>query len=438
MEDTETLRADAVRIFRAALERVRPEEAVLHAARSIPEVGESVRGTRGRVAVVAAGKASAAMAGGFARAFPGTEIEGLVVAPVATAASAPGLEILEAGHPLPDDGSVRAGERALALAGSLGGDDLLVFLLSGGASALLALPAEGVDLAQKREITSLLLRSGATIREMNSVRKHLSRLKGGGLASAAFPARVISLILSDIVGDPIPEIGSGPTAADPTTFADALAVLEERGILDAAPEGVRTRLRAGAEGRVPETPKPGAAALARTRNIVVASLARAIEGAADEALRRGYAPFVLSSAIEGEAREIGRVYGAILSEIRRSGRPVRPPACLLAGGEPTVTVRGPGKGGRSQELALAAAETLDGASGVLLLAAGTDGRDGPTEAAGAFASGDTAERARKRGLSIRAALRENDAHAVLHALGDLLVTGPTGTNVMDLHVGIAR
>jgi hydroxypyruvate reductase len=438
MKNVDTLREDAIRIFRAGLDRVRPAEAILRASRSVAGLGEAVRGTRGRVVVIAAGKASVAMSRGLAEAFPERRLEGLVVAHAGADSAPRGFEVLQGGHPLPDPGSVRAGGRALAIAESLAADDLLLFLLSGGASALLALPAEGVSLEEKREITRLLLRSGATIREMNCVRKHLSRVKGGRLAGAAAPARVTALILSDIVGDPIEEIGSGPTAPDPTSYAGALHILEARGVLDAAPAGVRRHLEEGAAGRVPETPKPGAGVFARVGNHVVASVSLAIEGAAAEAERSGYAPFVLSSAIEGEAREIGRVYAAILAEMRRSGRPVRPPSCLLAGGEPTVTVRGAGTGGRSQELALAAAGALDGVEGVLLLAAGTDGRDGPTEAAGGLVRGDTAARARMQGLSIEAALRENDAHSVLDALGDLLVTGPTGTNVMDLHVGLAR
>ncbi len=285
--------------------------------------------------------------------------------------------------------------------------------------------------------TRLLLECGADIGEVNTVRKHLSRLKGGGLARLAAPARLLTLILSDVVGDPLEVIASGPTAADPTTFADALAVLKRYGLPVEVPGSVLRYLERGAEGAVPETLKPGDPALNRCRNLLVGNNAAAVAAAARSAAELGYRPLILSTTITGETRHVAAVHGALAREMVASGHPVPPPACLISGGETTVTVTGEGKGGRNQEFALAAALEIRGLPNILVFSAGTDGTDGPTDAAGAVADGTTVERAEKAGRDPRRHLETNDAYPLFAELGDLVMTGPTNTNVMDLRLVLA-
>jgi hydroxypyruvate reductase len=337
---------------------------------------------------------------------------------------------------VPDEAGLAAAAEVESLLSGGRPGDLVLVLVSGGGSALLPAPAEGVTLAEKQAVTSLLLASGADIGEMNCVRKHLSRLKGGGMARRAAPARVATLVLSDVVGDPLDVIASGPTVPDPTTFADALEVLRRRGIAERVPPAVRARLEAGARGEIPETPKPGDPALRGGLPALVGTNRIAVAAAARRARALGFRPLVLSTTVTGEARDVAAVLAAVAREARGSGQPAAPPCCLLSGGEPTVTLRGKGKGGRNQELALAAALALEGIPGVALLSAGTDGSDGPTDAAGAICDGATAARARAAGLDPRRHLEENDAYPLFAALGDLVVTGPTQTNVMDLHAAL--
>jgi hydroxypyruvate reductase len=344
-----------------------------------------------------------------------------------------------AGHPVPDERGEEAARAVEALAQGLGESDLLLLLLSGGASALLPAPCPGISLADKARTTSLLLRAGASIHELNAVRKHLSRLKGGGLARAAAPARVVALVLSDVVGDDLSTIGSGPVAPDPTTYADALAVLSERGLLAEVPPPVRARLEAGQRGEAPETPKPGDPLLRRVATRIVGSNRLTVEAAAREARRQGLRSLVLTTRLEGEAREAARILVAILRECVEAGRPARPPVCLLAGGETTVTVRGNGQGGRNQELAVAAVEPLGGFPVPAVLASlATDGIDGASDAAGGVVDGETQKKAREMGLAPPAHfLAENDSRNFLGPLGGLIRTGPTGTNVVDLTVLLA-
>ena len=342
------------------------------------------------------------------------------------------VEMVEAGHPLPDPMGVEGTRRLADLLRGATARDLVLTVLSGGGSALLILPAPGLTLADLQATTDLLLRSGATIIDLNAVRKHLSQIKGGGLARLAAPAPVISLILSDVVGDPLDVIASGPTAPDPTTFAQAWAVLERYDLLARVPPAVKERLRAGTEGRLPETPKPGASLFRQVQNVLVGSNRLAAEAAVAAAQEQGLNALLLSTFVEGEARQVARVAAALLKEEVAHNRPLARPACLVWGGETTVTVRGSGKGGRNQELALAAALALEGLPDVLLVALGTDGTDGPTDAAGAVATGETIARARARGLDPLAHLENNDAYPFFDALGDLIRTGPTGTNVNDL------
>jgi hydroxypyruvate reductase len=333
----------------------------------------------------------------------------------------------EAGHPVPDARGQAAAEEIVARVRTAGAEDLVLFLVSGGGSALTPAPVAPITLAEKQETTRLLLGAGATINELNAVRKHLSLVKGGQLARAAAPARVVSLILSDVIGDPLDVIASGPTAPDPTTFADAVAVLERRGVMARVPASVRSRLEAGVRGRIEETPKPGDPVFARVTNTVIGNNALVVEGAAAEARRLGYHVLVLTRSLEGEARDVAR-------DLVARARALPPRTALIAGGETTVTVRGRGRGGRCQELALAAALEVRPEDAIAVLAAGTDGTDGPTDAAGGFADAGTCDRGERVGRPARAALDDNDAYAFLSAAGDLVVSGPTNTNLLDVYI----
>jgi glycerate 2-kinase len=388
---------------------------------------------RGRTLVVGAGKASAAMARAFEAGWAGP-LEGLVVTRYGHGVPCERIEIVEAGHPVPDMAGKSAARRILELARGLGPDDQMVFLASGGGSALLALPAPGLALADKQAVTRELLRCGATIGEINTVRKHLSAIKGGRLAAAAAPAAIVTLAISDVPGDDPAVIASGPTVPDPTSFADAGAVLRKYHI--GAPAAVVAHLAAAAD----ETPKPGDRAFARACLDIVASPHASLSAAADLALARGVTPVVLSDRIEGEARDIGAMHAALALQLRagrfRVGdRIVSPPAVLLSGGETTVTIRGAGRGGRNGEFLLTLAVALDadpgGARGIAALACDTDGIDGTEANAGAILYPDSTARAGAQGIAAKAALAANDAYGFFAALGDLVVTGPTLTNVND-------
>ena len=335
------------------------------------------------------------------------------------------VEVVEAAHPVPDAAGRRAAERILAMVAGLSADDLVLCLISGGGSALLALPAPGLTLAHKQEVNRLLLRSGADIAQMNCVRKHLSAIKGGRLAAAAAPARVVTLIISDVPGDDPASIASGPTVPDPTSFADARAILARYEIVPPAP--VRAHLEAGAE----ETPKPGDARLTRAETVLIARPRDALEAASARARDAGIEPLILGDAIEGEAREVARDMAGSALQAAQHGRPAAPPCVLLSGGETTVTLRGKGRGGRNAEFLLALALALDGAPGIFALACDTDGIDGTEDNAGALIGPETLVRARAAGLDPEARLADNDGYGFFAALGDLVVTGPTLTNVND-------
>jgi glycerate 2-kinase len=341
--------------------------------------------------------------------------------------------LMEAGHPVPDSRSVDASERVLEIARHAGPGDTLICLISGGGSALLTSPADGISLQDLQDVTRLLLYLGATITELNAVRKHLSNISGGLLARAAWPAQVFSFILSDVIGSPLDVIASGPTAPDQTTYADALAVLQRHGIADQVPSSVMDRLRDGVEGKLEETPRPGSKLFERVANVVVASNAHAIEAAQSEAKRLGFNAAILSTHTEGEARQVGKVLAGIGKEMLASNRPLTQPSCLLLGGETTVTVRGNGIGGRNTELALSAAIALEGwGPRVVVASFATDGGDGTSPSAGAIADGTTIERGRALGLDAQAALEDNDSYIYWEELGDAIMTGPTGTNVNDI------
>jgi glycerate 2-kinase len=388
----------------------------------------------GRVRLFGAGKAGAAMAQACAEIFGDRLSDGLVVikddGPIPAAPA--GVRFAAAGHPVPDQRSLAAGRQLLALLADSRSDDLVIVVLSGGASALLCLPDERVSLADLQQLTGQLLAAGAPIQAINTIRKHVEQLKGGGLLRAAMPARMISLVLSDVVGSPLEVIASGPTVADPTTYADALALLEHYGLTATCPSAVLAVLREGAAGQRAETVKAGDPGLAAAQTIVIGSNRLALDAAADVLTAGGYRGLLLSDALEGEARDVGRTIAAIARQVERGDGITTAPAALLAGGETTVTLRGAGRGGRNQELALAAALELAGCREVTLIALATDGGDGPTDAAGAAINGTTADRARANGRDLRAALAENDSYHALDAAGDLLRPGASGTNVNDL------
>jgi hydroxypyruvate reductase len=435
------LRAAAARILESALKAAEPGRLVrsqLHVrGRHLEVAGVRHALDRGQVAVVAVGKAAVAMARAAEERLGSRLANGLAV--TTGEATLERVRVRSAGHPLPDERGLRAAAEVEALARSLGRDDLLLVLLSGGASALLPAPAEGVSLADKALTTSLLLRSGASIHELNAVRKHLSRLKGGGLALAAAPARVVALVLSDVVGDDLSTIGSGPSVPDPTTFAQALAVLEARGVIGDVPAAVRDRLAAGARGELAETPKPGAPIFRRVATRVVGSGRLSVAAGAREARRLGLRPVVLTTRLEGEAREAARVLVGILRESVDRAAPASAPVCLLAGGETTVTVRGLGQGGRNQELAVAAAQALQGFPAPAVVGClATDGIDGASDAAGGIVDDTTVARGAGLGLAPAAVfLAASDTRNYLGPLGDLILTGPTGTNVADIVTLIA-
>ena len=439
-----SLRHDLDEIRKAALDAVDPAAAV---ARYLQRSGDAVRivggrmaGAYDRVILCAIGKAAVPMAAAAVEALGADLVaqprfSGAVVTKYGHAGGRtlpPALCVMETGHPIPDEAGQRAGEVVLELLKSATAQDLVLVLLSGGASALLPAPAPGLTLQDLQVTTDLLLRAGATIVELNAVRKHLSRLKGGQMARLAAPARLAVLILSDVVGDPLDVIASGPTAPDPTTYDDALAILRRFDLLSRVPSTVSRYLQAGASGDHPETPKPGDAIFENVTHVLVGSNLLAAEAAVARARDLGYDSLLLTTFVEGEAREVAKVAVALIKGVRAHGHPVGPPACLVWGGETTVTVRGAGKGGRNQELALSAALGLDGIEDVALLALATDGSDGPTDAAGAVVDGGTVGRALAEGLDPHAALAANDSYSLLDRTGDLLRLGPTGTNVNDL------
>ena len=385
-----------------------------------------------RIVVVGAGKAGAAMARAVEDTLGDRIASGVVVVKRGYTLPLRRVALREAGHPVPDAAGEVAAHEILGAVRGLDREDLVLCLISGGGSALLPLGQGGVALDEMVRTTELLLRSGATIREMNTVRKHLSAIAGGRLARAAAPARVITLVVSDVVGTPLDVVASGPTVPDATSYADALDVLRAYALADRVPAAVRRTLHRGARGGLPETPKPGDPVFRAARVVVVADNAAAARAAVAEARRLGFRARLLSTYIEGEANAVGRVLGGIARQMAETGDPIGCTACLVAGGETTVTLRGSGKGGRNQELALAAAFSLAGTPNALVVSFATDGGDGPTDAAGGVADGTTLDRARARGLDPVRHLADNNAYPLLAATGGLIRTGPTNTNVADL------
>lgn len=387
---------------------------------------------RGRTLVIGAGKAAASMARATELAWPAdAELSGLVVTRYGHGMPTERITVLEAGHPYPDAAGEQAAQDILRAVQELGEDDRLIALISGGGSSLLSLPAEGVSITELREVTKQLLNCGAPITDVNIVRKHLSRIQGGQLA-AVCKAPMTTLVISDVTGDDPSAIASGPTCPDPSTYRDALDILQRNAI--ALPANVQAHLDAGLRSEVAETPKPGEPVFEKADIKVIATAHQSLQAAAQFFSERGIAPMVLGDTVTGEASEVAKVYAALAREVRVHGQPVRPPVALISGGECTVTVRGKGRGGRCAEFLTSLAAELDGMVDTYALAADTDGIDGTEDNAGAILTPDTPARAGARGVSVKQHLANNDGYGFFHALGDLLVTGPTRTNVNDYRV----
>ncbi len=386
-----------------------------------------------RIVCVGAGKASGQMALGL-EGILGEHLEGGVVL-VKDGYGAPcrKIQIIEAAHPVPDRRGVKATRHILSLVGSLTKHNLLIVLLSGGASSLLCAPSPGLTLSDKQRTTNFLLRSGAPIQEINIVRKHLSGIKGGQLAQAT-PATILTLIISDVLDDNPGTIGSGPTVPDLSTFQDAMDILKQHEIWTKAPVSVQRHFKKGLTGKIPETWKPTRPRHSRNRHIILANNRNAIKGVAIASRKLKLKPFVLPTPLQGEAKEIGSILGGLARDLVEFGNPARPPACLIAGGEPTVTVTGKGKGGRAQECVLASVQELAGLKNVFVAGFGTDGTDGPTGAAGAVADGMTQKRASRKGLDTQKFLGHNDSYHFFKQVGGHIITGPTGTNVNDIYL----
>jgi glycerate 2-kinase len=437
-----TSREHARAIFDAGVAAADPAEAtaaalrlegeMLLVGRAETEVCRVDLSAHRRVVLIGAGKAAAPMARAVESLLGDRLDRGLIVVKYDHGEPLDATRVVEAAHPVPDKAGQEGAEATISLVDACGENDLIICCLSGGGSALLPAPAPGMTLADKQALTQRLLECGATIEEINALRKHCSSIKGGQLARRAAPATVVSLMLSDVISERVDTIASGPLAPDATTYAECHSILERYRLSERIPPAALIHLKKGLQGEAPETPKADDPCFTRVHHCVVADNRTVLEAASRQAEALGYRPCTLTASIQGEAREVAKVLVAVAREAQRSGHPVAAPACLLAGGEPTVTLRGDGIGGRCQELALAGAVAMAGCDGMVLLAVGTDGSDGPTDAAGALADGSTVARGSKMGLDASHHLDDNDAYPFFKALGDLVVTGPTRTNVMDL------
>jgi hydroxypyruvate reductase len=438
-----SLRGDAKKIFRQAVWAADPSR-IISSHVSLRKDGLRV-GKRiyplsrfERIFVAGTGKASATMAANLEKILGSRITAGRVNVKYGHSRKLRHIHIQEAGHPVPDENGLKGTQEIVRLLSNLTERDLVIFLISGGGSALLPFPRPEITLAEKQKVTDLLLSCGATIQEINALRKHLSLLKGGGLAKLVYPATLIALILSDVIGDPLDAIASGPTVPDSTTFEDCAKILGRYELWEKIPSSLAQHIREGLSGKREETLKEGDPAFHKVYNLIVGNNLLAMKAAQEMAKTLGYRTLILSSLVEGETREVAKVHAAVAKEVLLSGNPIPSPACILSGGETTVTLKGKGKGGRNQEFVLAAALEIAGREEIVVLSAGTDGTDGPTDAAGALADGGTYKRAKAVGLDPWAFLKENDSYPFFEKLGDLLITGPTGTNVMDLHIMLVQ
>jgi glycerate 2-kinase len=387
-----------------------------------------------RIFLIGTGKASSSMAQAIEEIFGDRITKGVITTKYGHLLPLKKTKIFEAGHPIPDENGSEGAKRIQGLLKESGPEDLVIFLLSGGGSALLPLPVDGITLEEKQKATQILLDCGADIREINTIRKHLSQIKGGWLARWAYPGTVIGFILSDVVGDQLDVIGSGPTAPDTSTFWQAWDILKKYDLIQEIAPSIRRHLQLGKEGKVEETPKPGDIAFEKVHHILIGSNILALRAAEKEASSNRFKTLILSSSIVGETKEAARFHTAIAQEVISSGNPISRPACIISGGETTVTIKGHGLGGRNQEFALAGALEISEIEKVVLLSGGTDGTDGPTDASGAIADHTTISRARSMGLDAKTHLENNDAYPFFKKLGDLIITGPTRTNVMDVRI----
>lgn len=433
------LRQDAKDIFKAGLEAVDPKEAVKRHMQLKDEtliVNEKRYDLRqfDNIYVVGGGKAGASMSMAVEEIFGDLITEGFVNVKYGYTAKLRKIRIHEAAHPVPDEAGIRGVEEIVKLVENAKENDLLICLISGGGSALLPLPLPGISLNEKQEVTKKLLACGASINEINAVRKHISKIKGGQLARFSYPATLITLILSDVIGNYLDVIASGPTVPDSSTFDDVKEILKRYKIWNNIPDTVKNYIEKGRKGEMPETPKAGEDVFSKTQNVVIGSNIQAVLAAEKKARKLGYHTMVLSSFVEGETKDVAKVHAAIAKEVLQSGNPVSSPACIVSGGETTVTIRGKGKGGRNQEFCLAAALDIAGLNSVTILSGGTDGTDGPTDAAGAICDGKTVERAVDKQMQIQNYLSDNNSYTFFKNLDDLLITGPTNTNVMDLRL----
>ncbi|SLM31249.1 Glycerate 2-kinase [Desulfamplus magnetovallimortis] len=437
----ESMKKAALKIFYKGVAAVSPEICVrknLALKNGSIKIGKSSFSLEetGKIYLVGVGKASAAMAGEAEATLADHIDDGLVITKYGHSVPLKKCRLMEAGHPIPDENGVKATCELLSLISCAGPGDLVICMISGGGSALTPAPVEGISLADKQETTRHLLACGATIHEINTVRKHLSLIKGGQFCKNVNGANVVSLILSDVIGDDLDIIASGMTVGDGSTFNDCRDTLLHYRLWEKIPIAVRQHIESGISGTIRETPKPGDALFANVHNYISGTLSHALSAAEEESVKSGFNTLVLSSMIQGEATEVAKVLCAIAKETELWDRPLKRPACLLSGGETTVTLKGTGKGGRNMELALAAAINLQDSKKIVILSAGTDGTDGPTDAAGAFADSSTVKHAKKIGLSLESYLADNNSYIFFKELGDLVVTGPTMTNVMDMQIVI--
>ncbi len=449
MKDLGEMHHEAQSIFQAGVKRVNPYRAIMEYIQvegSRMHLGQKDRlrvrlelSEYNRIMLVGGGKATAPMARAMEDILGDRIDEGIINVKYGFTEKLDHTEIIEADHPLPDENGVKGTKKILDLMNRAGKKDLIFSLISGGGSALLPCPAGEVRLAEKQAVTKYLLECGARIDEINAIRKHISDTKGGQMARAAYPATTVNFMLSDVVGDRIDVIASGPFVPDRSTFEESWQILEKYNLIQKVPKSVSGHLKRGLEGGIPETPKEGDPIFERVHNYIIGSNILALEAASEEAERMGYNTLILSSMIEGETRDVARVHTAIAREILKSGRPIRPPCCIVSGGETTVTIRGKGLGGRNQEFCLAAAIDMDDLpERVVMLSGGTDGNDGPTDAAGAIVDPLTTRRGEEMGMMASEYLANNDSYHFFKKIGGLLMTGPTNTNVMDVRLILVK
>jgi glycerate 2-kinase len=443
MKTNRSLRKDALGILRHSIRACNPDSALrkhVHLQGEDLMVGSfSYRlESHKRIFVIGAGKASARMALALEKILGERIFSGIVVTKKGYGIPLNRVELFEGGHPLPDKDGLKATQKIVKLLSQTKEDDLVILLLSGSGSSLLISPVPGIDLKDKIKLTDQLLKCGADIKEINALRKHVSSVKGGRLAQLAQPASVLTLILSDVIGDRIDSIASGPTAPDRTTFVDCIKIIRKYNLEEKIPSSIYRHLKMGAEGTVAETPKPGNPVFKKVRNVIIGSNRMALQAAKQKAEDLGYITQILPRPVAGDTTKAARNHIELIRKIKYTERPVKPPACVISGGETTVKIKGKGLGGRNQEFVLVAALGISGMENTVFLSAGTDGTDGPTDAAGAICDGDTINRAFKKGLDPNLFLRENDSYHFFKKLDDLIITGPTYTNVMDLHLGLIR